>query len=230
METYRLEYVLLVSMNWIFRNMRRPIGIVAGLLITLSMPGLVPAALVEVAAEKNISFCEKVAKFFGERLAPNADLLKTVEWKAVELKGQGTKTRHCSSLDKAIFDLNNDGRVDLVIKTTFCMKGGPSDSFYMFPSDSTVLEQANWQDLSPLLATSDKFERTGGVYPLTQLPSGEAGVSRTPLAGVFTVQPFMLDGSAYVSLTDGRAEWTVIAKFLGGERFEDQCYLQKARR
>ena len=57
-----------MSVNWVFRNMRRLIGIVAGLLITLSMPVLVSAALVEVVAGKDISFCEKVAKFFGERL------------------------------------------------------------------------------------------------------------------------------------------------------------------
>lgn len=68
----------------------------------------------------------------------------------------------------------------------------------------------------------------GGAYPLTQLPAEETGVSRMPLTGVFTVQPFMLDGSAYVSLTDGRAEWTVIAQYRGGGRFEDLCYLRAA--
>ena len=77
-----------MSVNWVFRKMRRLIGIVAGFLITLSMPVLVSAALVEVVAGKDISFCEKVAKLFGERLVPDADLLKTVEWKPVELKGQ----------------------------------------------------------------------------------------------------------------------------------------------
>ena len=108
------------------------------------------------------------------------------------------------------------------------MKGSPSDSFYMFPADSAVLEQANWQDLSPLLATSDKFEKTDGAYPMTQLSAEDRGVSRTPLAGVCTVQPFMLDGSAYVSLTDGRAERMVIALYQGGGRFEDRCYLRAA--
>jgi hypothetical protein len=127
-----------------------------------------------------------------------------------------------------MFDLDNNGQPDLVVKTTFCMKGSPSDSFYMFPADSAVLEQANWQDLSPLLATPDKFERTGGAYPLTQLPTEETGVSRTILTGVFTVQPFMLNGSAYVSLTDGHAEWTVIAQYRGSGRFEDLCYLHAA--
>ena len=179
-------------------------------------------------------FCTKVLEAFREDLDDRwrpryqHEIFRQITWKPVELKGQGPKSRHCSSLDKAIFDLDNDGQPDLVVKTTFCMKGSPSDSFYMFPADSDVLEQANWQDLSPLLMTLDKFERTGGAYPLTQLPAEETGVSRMPLIGVFTVQPFILDGSAYVSLTDGRAEWTVIAQYRGGGRFEDLCYLRAA--
>jgi hypothetical protein len=190
----------------------------------------------QLVAGRDSKLCAKVLEAFREdvddrgRLRYQHDIFRQITWKPVELRGQGPKARHCSSLNQAMFDLDNDGQPDLVVKSTFCMKGSPSDSFYKFSADSTVLEQANWQDLSPLLATPDKFERTGGTYPLPQLSSEEAGVSRTPLAGVFTVQPFMSDGSAYVSLTDAPAEWIVIAKYLGGERFEDQCYLQMAGR
>jgi hypothetical protein len=190
----------------------------------------------QLVAGRDSKLCARVLEAFREdvddrrRLRYQHEIFRQITWKPVELRGQGPKTGHCSSLDKAMFDLDNDGQEDLVVKTTFCMKGSPSDSFYMFPADSTVLEQANWQDLSSLLATPDKFERTGGAYSLTQIPIQETGVSRTPLTGVFTVQPFMLDGSAYVSLTDGRAEWIVIAKYLRGERFEDQCYMRMAGR
>ena len=190
----------------------------------------------QLVAGKDSKLCARVLEAFREdvddrgRLRYQHEIFRQITWKPVELRGQGPKTSHCSSLDKAMFDLDNDGQPDLVVKTTFCMKGSPSDSFYMFPADSTVLEQANWQDLSPLLATPDKFERTGGAYPLTQLPAEEIGMSRTPLTGVFTVQPFMLDGSAYVSLTDGRAEWNVIAQYRGSGRFEDLCYLRAAVR
>jgi hypothetical protein len=190
----------------------------------------------QLVASKDSKLCARVLEAFREdaddrgRLRYQHEIFRQITWKPVELKGQGPKTRHCSSLDKAIVDLDNDGQLDLVVKTTFCMKGSPSDSSYMFPADSAVLEQANWQDLSPLLATPDKFERTGGAYPLTQLSIEETGVSRSPLTGVFTIQPFMLDGNVYVSLTDGRAEWIVIAKYQRGERFEDQCYLGMASR
>jgi hypothetical protein len=188
----------------------------------------------QLVAGRDSKLCAGVLEAFREdsddrwRLRYQHEIFRQITWKPVELKGQGPKSRHCSSLDKAIFDLNNDGQPDLVVKTTFCIKGSPSDSFYMFPADSAVLEQANWQDLSPLLATPDKFERTGGAYPLRQLPGEKASVSWTPLTGVFTVQPFMLDGSAYVSLTDGRAEWSVIVQYRGGGRFEDLCYLRAA--
>ena len=121
-------------------------------------------------------------------------------------------------------DLNNDGRDDVVVKTTFCMKGAPSESFYVFPANSPVLNQLGWQDMSPLLATHDKFERTGGTYPLTSLPMDTAS-SSPALSTVFTIQPFRLDGVAYIGLTDARREWMVIAKYWGGERFEDLCYL-----
>jgi hypothetical protein len=188
------------------------------------IPTLVSAASVELAAYSDKPLCEKLVKLFGERLN-SADLFKTVKWTAVELKGEGPKTRRCSSLDQVYMDLNNDGRDDLVVKTTFCMKGAPSDSFYVFPADSPVLDHLAWQDMSPLLATHDKFERTGGSYPLTSLPMDRASPSPT-LNTVFAIHPFRLDGVAYIGLTDARREWMVIAKYRGGERLDDLCYLR----
>lgn len=141
--------------------------------------------------------------------------------------GTAPKTRHCSSLDVAVMDLDNNGRKELVVKATFCMKGAPSDSVYMFPEDSRVFEEAAWENLAPLLATTDKFERTGGRYPLTGIPREQASVQSMPeLKTVFSVHPFLVGNMAYVALTDGNEEQIVIAKYLGGDRFEDQCYLR----
>ena len=203
-------------------SMRTPSFLIPLCLVAATTAG---AASVEIMAANDRPFCEKVAKFFGERLIPDADLLKTVEWKPVELKGQGPKIRRCSSIDQAIVDLDNDGHLDLVVKTSFCMKGAPSDSLYVFPANSPVLDQASWQDMSPLLATQDKFERTGGTYPLTSLPTEKVPPALTTL---LAIQPFVVDGVTYVSLTDARREWMVIAKYLRGEQFEDQCYLRAA--
>ena len=183
----------------------------------------------QLVTGRDSKLCARVLEAFREdvddrgRLRYQHEIFRQIAWKPVELKGQGPKTRHCSSLDKALLDLDNDGQQDLVVKTTFCMKGAPSDSLYVFPADNSVLDQASWQDMSPLLATNDKFERTGGTYPLTSLPMENGSLALTTL---FAIHPFMLDGVTYVSLTDARREWIVVAKYLRGERFEDLCYLR----
>jgi len=189
------------------------------------VPSVAIAASVELMASVDKSLCEKVVKLFGERLVPDTELSKTVEWIPIEIQGQGPKLRRCSNLDKAIMDLNNDGRDDLVVKTTFCMTGMPSDSFYVFPAASQVLNEVSWQDMSLLVSTQDKFERTGGTYPLTTLPMEQRGETFL-LSGTFSIQPFRLDGVSYIAVTDNRREWMVITKYHGGERFEDQCYLR----
>ncbi|HEV8327178.1 MAG TPA: hypothetical protein VGQ08_06810 [Nitrospiraceae bacterium] len=101
----------------------------------------------------------------------------------------------------------------------------------MFPADSNVKEQASRQDMAPLLATPDKFERTGRSYPLTVFPMyPESSKGAPALSTVFTVQPFIMYEKTYVALTDGRWQWTVIARYLCGEQFEHQYYLQMASR
>jgi len=213
--------------------------LVFGLLAFMMSVGVVWAGErgYQLVVGRDSKLCARVLEAFREdvddrgRLRYQHEIFRQIIWKPVELKGQGPKTSHCSSLDKAMFDVNNDGQQDLVVKTTFCMKGSPSDSFYMFPADSAVLEQANWQDLSPLLTTPDKFERTGGRYPLSALPMSSVSSKEPPaLSTMFTLQPFIMDEKTYVTLTDGRGEWLVIAKYLRGDQFEDQCYLRIAGR
>ena len=81
--------------------------------------------------------------------------------------------------------------------------------------------------MSPLLATHDKFERTGGIYPLTALQF-DKGQASSALTTTFSVHLFVFEGTTYVGLTDVRREWLVVAKYMGEERFEDLCYLREA--
>lgn len=198
----------------------------ASMLLTI-VPAMTAAASVEVTAFAEKQFCETVARLIGDQFVIESGLSRTIEWVPVELKGEGPTVRRCSSLDKTIIDLDNDGRADLLVKTTFCMKGEPSDSLYVFPAESSVLEETSWQDLSPLLSTHGKFERTGGIYPLTALRF-DKGQTTPALTTTFSIYPFILEGTTYVGLTDGKREWLVVAKYMGEGRLEDLCYLRSA--
>jgi hypothetical protein len=199
-----------------------------GSLLLTMVPALTAAASVELAAFADKPFCEKVVALLGKYQDFNIELSRTVQWAPVQLKGHGPPTRRCSSFDRTSMDLDNDGHEDLVIKATFCLKGSPSDSLYVFPADSTVLEQASWQDLIPLLATHNKFERTGGTYPLTALRIEKAPAPPI-LTTSFSLEPFLLDGRSFIGMTDTRREWMVIATYRGGEQFEDLCYLHAGK-
>ena len=142
-----------------------------GSLLLLIARTIAAAASLDLVASKDKPFCEQVLELLqknmgsGNRLNIEAKPFSLVKWEPALIAGAAPKMRRCSSVDKASTDLDNDGTKDLMVKATFCMKGAPSDSFYMFPADSNVLEQASWQDMAPLLATTDKFGRTGGKLP-----------------------------------------------------------------
>jgi hypothetical protein len=91
----------------------------------------------QLAAGTESKLCARVLDAFREdvddrgRLRYQHEIFRQITWKPVELKGQAPKTRHCSSLDQAIFDGDHSGQPDLVVKTTFCMQGSPSDSLLL---------------------------------------------------------------------------------------------------
>jgi hypothetical protein len=188
-----------------------------------------------VVMSKDRKFCEVMAEVvnrdagWDRNLRYEHEVFQRITWTPVKLSGQAPRDGRCSTLEQARFDLDNDGREDLVIRSSFCMRGLPSDSLYVFPSDSTVLEQATWQDLGPLHETTEKFERTGGAYPLEELAE-DARRNAVPPAGVFTLRPFMFEKKFYLSLTDARRAWIVIANYLQGGRLQDLCYFHAPSR
>jgi hypothetical protein len=188
----------------------------------------------QLAMSGDKALCAKVLDLFNASVDGNGLLryergaFQAIGWRPLDLRGQPPKVRRCSTLEQAVFDLDNDGTDDLVVRTNFCMKGKPSDSLYVFPSDSDVLQRASWQDLNPLVSTPDKFERTGGTYPLTRFPKREAGSKPAVLNTLFALQPFRFEGHSYVSLTDASTEWVVVARYRGREQFDDLCYLHRA--
>lgn len=212
---------------------RRGTGIMQiALALAVITGGAVWAGTYELAMSANKDLCVAVLEMFnsGEKKAGavsyDHEAFRQISWSPVGLGGQAPKVRRCNELERALFDIDNNGGLDMVVRATFCMKGAPSDSLYIFPADSPVLDQATWQNFSPLLATRNKFERTGGSYPLTDLAAENRGRTGAALSTVFTLRPFRMNDQTYVSLTDGRAQWIVIAKYLQGEQFQDLCYLR----
>ena len=206
----------------------------AAVALVLAVGGMAWAgpAVYELAMNANKDVCAGILEMFNAGLTKSGavaydhEAFRKIGWSPVSLGGKTPAVKRCNELERALVDIDNDGSLDLVVRTTFCMKGHPSDSVYIFPADSPVLEQTTWQDFNLLLATRNKFERTGGTYPLNDLPAESRGGTGAALSNAFTLRPFRMNETTYVSLTDSRAEWIVIAKYLKGEQFQDVCYLR----
>jgi uncharacterized protein len=126
-------------------------------------------------------------------------------------------------LKHAIFDINNDGKKELVIESTRGYHGIENDHFVIFPAESDVLSKlkpgpGGWM---PMADNPNRFfSAHNNVYNLKELPeSREAAVDV-----YFIIHPFIWGGTSYISLTDITPEWIVIAKYLKAEELQDVCY------
>lgn len=127
-------------------------------------------------------------------------------------------------IEHAVFDINNDGKNELVIKIAWHLRGIRDETLYIFPAHSDVLSK-----LKPgpggLHALSDNsvelFSSGNKIYVLKDLP-------KTPedawVGGLFVLYPFSWEGINYISMTDHTPRWIVIAKYKQAEELQDICY------
>lgn len=132
----------------------------------------------------------------------------------------------CSFLRKAIFDINNDGRDELVIKFSGCLRSQLIDSLYIFPQSSTILSKLKPDEpggLSALFSDPDMLYQIGDLYVLSDLkPEKTEGLQAA--TGVVEVNPFVWRKTSYISIADLYPEWIVITKYVHRETFQDYCY------
>ena len=141
-------------------------------------------------------------------------------WKPVDLDEANHPTYGCLQLWRGIFDINNDGKNELVIKQSACLSGILTDSLYVYPSNSDVLNfNPESGKLNPLKDTDNKLGEHE-VYYLRDLP----GASKAWVGGHLILNPFIWEGTSYISMTDQTPRWIIIAKYKQAEEKQDICY------
>jgi hypothetical protein len=125
-------------------------------------------------------------------------------------------------IEHAFFDINNDGKNELVIYYAGMLSGFPIDNLFIYPADSDVISKLKPRSLSSLFDTPNHLFSSGNqIYVLKDLPK------KTEVAwvgGRFVLNPFILEGTSYVSMTDLTPRWVVITKYKQAEELQDICY------
>lgn len=142
------------------------------------------------------------------------EMFKKIEWQA---------DSQYSDLMHAIFDINNDGKKELVLRTTSGFHGIHTDHFYIYPEDSDIYSRIGpgAGGLRDLFGNPNQlFSSDNSIYNLKELQS-----PLTDSLGVYLVlNPFVSGETTYISMTDVRPRWIVIAKYLEAEKLQDVCY------
>lgn len=144
------------------------------------------------------------------------EMFRKIEWHA---------DSRDSSLLYSIFDINNDGRNELVFRTTTGFHGINTDSYFIFPEHSDISSKlsAGPGGLGALYQANDRIEGGEGY----ELNDSESPI-RASLDPYVVLQPFAINGTIYISMTDVRPQWIVIAKYLNANKLQDICYFHDA--
>jgi hypothetical protein len=146
-----------------------------------------------------------------------------VVWEPID-PGRSPSDSYCRQELKQIFDINNDGTDELVIRTRHCFQSQLADDLYIFPLHGNAIELLKDPKSQVLSTTEDRLNAM--TYDLTKMP-GIKSVAQAPgLHTIITLEPFKFKGTFYVSMTDLRQEFIVIAKYLHGEQRDDVCYFR----
>jgi hypothetical protein len=107
---------------------------------------------------------------------------------------------HCSLYRWAQFNIDNDGRSELVIKWSACLGGIRSDVLYMFRGDaprSSVYDKMMDKTKRDQKGFLGELSYTGGWYELKKLPPFKDKRGRSQLHGIggkVWIHPFLFDG------------------------------------
>ncbi|MGV8933457.1 MAG: lysozyme inhibitor LprI family protein [Gallionellaceae bacterium] len=136
-----------------------------------------------------------------------------------------------SSVEGALFDFNNDGVQDFVVRDKSSLSGMRADLIFML--DSSVAKRANDLTATELGGDKDSISLAGHGYWSSTLP-GVVVDSRV-------LEPFIFHGTSYLVMREVFEEirtiggYAVITKYGGGElverkmtgKMEDICYFKR---
>lgn len=173
--------------------------------------------------------------------------LGLVSWEPIEIPHNGSTDQ---VPEKALLDINNDGKKELVVKDSGFMHSLITDRLFIFPPSSDVLStlRSGPGGLGPLYSTPNKLDFVERGYALKDLPIPirkqllkalkkqlseplrkgllkEENLVPASTGGPGSVlQPFVWKNTAYIIVTNLHQEWIAISKYISGSTLEDICY------
>ena len=149
--------------------------------------------------------------------------LPAVKWKRMnELNSNFNEDKPFSKWQWAKFDINNDHRIDLVVRQSSNDEAGPNDVYFIFHGGYQGLKQVrNFQQFMDAFRKAGTGEILTNGYILRELPPPNPAVEYEWIDRLYAITPFVYKGVTYLHIdqadpatsTSGNELFHVVTKF-----------------
>ena len=162
------------------------------------------------------------------------DEFTAVQWKPGRASYEAYGKTLYTNVDTALFDLNNDGVLDFVVRMKGMLSGMRADAIFML--DRSMASRTNSLTTKDLFGATNQIHLAGGIYALSGPFAGR-------LESLWLLAPFIYHGVTYVYMQSlyrrdeaVGGDFAVIAKYHGGniglrrqsEKMDDVCYIERS--
>ncbi|MEW6246291.1 MAG: hypothetical protein AB1555_06215 [Nitrospirota bacterium] len=210
---------------------------VLAITVLLAMSGIAWAGkeAYRLVMSKDTEVCSAILALFNDDLRKHGAIQYDyhnifVSWQPMSLPDETAPGSHCGEIRKAVLDIDNNGQDEIVLRTSLCWHSVLTDSLFIFSKTSEVPARLSWRNMGELLSGHSGVIGAG-PYELVLWPQSKKGELRPTLSDPWVLELMVLNGTAYVSMTDRNYGYiAAIAKYRGGSTLEDICYFEQSSR
>lgn len=186
--------------------MIKRVGVIAAFLVVTT--GIAWAASYETILNKDDKLCPIVLSSLNEDLARYGEIryarhkaTQAIRWHRMAELGSLLQDRECEQFRWATFDMNNDGKDDLVVKSSVCLEEKLTDELYIFDAGYGGLK-----DVRDRPEFFKAYRKSGigslklGGYWLTELPASHEGFGDERVKTELVLTPFRFSGATYLHI------------------------------
>lgn len=170
----------------------------------------------------------------NDRFVSGIKEFNAVPWKPARASSEHDGRVDYTAVEGALFDLNNDGVQDFVVRYKGNLSGMRADGLYIF--DRSVESRTNALAFKELFGSNNQIALAGWSYNLSAPLVGRA-------ESLWLLSPFIYHGVSYVYMQSPYkkeeaigGDFVVVAKYIGGKfdvremtgKMEDICYIERS--
>jgi len=141
----------------------------------------------------------------------------------------------------AVFDINNDGQLDWVVKSAWTLSSQYSEQLDIYVNHREPLYFEKGLDSKDLDRADQHLSPNRRIYTLKKLPphkSKNGAQTEYWIGGVFKLVPFRFQNATYILMASpglqrevlpGGRKFAVVAKYTPTFELKDICYLEEVR-